>query len=250
LERGLSFRVLARRLGLSAHSGLTDYETGRRIPPEDLIVAYERIFDLPAGTLKELRSRAFAQREEQRRSARGTTVAAVPLRTTSARRKWYRTDVGGRRLYPLVALVAIASLGISIIVITSSGSPASKPPASVGHRPRASAVPTLTPVLNRLAVPPKAPPGKAILRQGTTVLYPGEELDLDAARGWPYTRGASGDPWDVEFTLAYRNLEGETGRYTALAHIAKPTDSYNDCLTSDYSGVVPTGVRLRAGRLA
>lgn len=47
----MSFRILARQLGMSSHSGLADYEQGRRIPPDDLISAYERVFSLPAGEL-------------------------------------------------------------------------------------------------------------------------------------------------------------------------------------------------------
>jgi hypothetical protein len=141
-----------------------------------------------------------------------------------------------------VSVVALALTSTGVTVLALAGSPV----GGRAHRHVTSSVPAALPVPGRLGVPPKAPPGKVVLRQGTTVLYPGEELDLDAAHGWPYTRGASGDPWDVEFTLAYRDLEGETGKYTALAYIAKPANSYDDCLTSDYSGVVPASA-VRVG---
>ncbi|MFD9821682.1 helix-turn-helix domain-containing protein, partial [Streptomyces violascens] len=36
IETGQSMRVLARRIGLSAHSPVSDYEQGRRLPPPDL----------------------------------------------------------------------------------------------------------------------------------------------------------------------------------------------------------------------
>ncbi|TQM78697.1 helix-turn-helix protein [Saccharothrix saharensis] len=41
--RGLSLRRLARLLGMTAHSGLVDYERGLRIPPRDLMSAYVRV---------------------------------------------------------------------------------------------------------------------------------------------------------------------------------------------------------------
>lgn len=93
LDRGMSLRVLARRMGMSAHSGLADYEWGRRIPPEDLIAAYARVFDLPAGALHDLRARAFAERARRADpppraaggrpprwpSARATSLAALAI---------------------------------------------------------------------------------------------------------------------------------------------------------------------------
>ncbi|MFL6075483.1 MAG: ATP-binding protein [Mycobacteriales bacterium] len=62
LARGLSLRVLARRLGMSGHSGLARYEKGDRIPPADLIRAYERVLGVTDGALVALRDRALAER--------------------------------------------------------------------------------------------------------------------------------------------------------------------------------------------
>ncbi|MDT9695140.1 helix-turn-helix transcriptional regulator [Streptomyces sp. P17] len=64
LEQGLSLRSLARRLGLGSHSGLLDYERGHRIPPEYLLIAYEREFGTAAGHLRGLRARALRERAE------------------------------------------------------------------------------------------------------------------------------------------------------------------------------------------
>lgn len=64
LSRGLSLRVLARRLGMSGHGGLTEYEKGRRIPPEDVVVACERVLGVRDGQLRRLRERALAERAE------------------------------------------------------------------------------------------------------------------------------------------------------------------------------------------
>lgn len=62
MSRGLSLRGLAKRIGMSAHSGLVDYERGVRVLPEDLAVACERALGLPAGHLVSLRRRALAER--------------------------------------------------------------------------------------------------------------------------------------------------------------------------------------------
>lgn len=64
LEHGLSLRTLARKLGLSAHSSLVDFEKGRRLPPEYLLAGYERIFGLPAQSLVRIRLRLLARRAD------------------------------------------------------------------------------------------------------------------------------------------------------------------------------------------
>jgi transcriptional regulator with XRE-family HTH domain len=69
LERGLSLRALAPRLGFSSHSALVDYEKGQRIPPEDLLRAYEKFFAQTTGSLQELRSSALTQSAERKASA-------------------------------------------------------------------------------------------------------------------------------------------------------------------------------------
>ncbi|MEO3925008.1 helix-turn-helix domain-containing protein [Micromonosporaceae bacterium B7E4] len=61
---GLSLRVLARRLGLRAHSALSDYEHGRRLPPEDLLYRYERVFPEHAATLRRKWREALAARAD------------------------------------------------------------------------------------------------------------------------------------------------------------------------------------------
>lgn len=66
LARGLSLRQLATQVGLSSHSGLVDYERGRRIVPEDLIGAYGRALRLPADYLTLLRMRALAEQASGR----------------------------------------------------------------------------------------------------------------------------------------------------------------------------------------
>lgn len=59
--RGLSQRALAQRLGYSAHSAIADYETGRRVPANDVLVGYERLFQLPAGLLQKRRTAVLSE---------------------------------------------------------------------------------------------------------------------------------------------------------------------------------------------
>jgi tetratricopeptide (TPR) repeat protein len=77
-ERGLAQRDLLAPLHLSAHSAIVDYETGRRLPPADVLVAYERYFELAVGTLSSLRVQALAQ------YAAATPAAPVDSRDEAA----------------------------------------------------------------------------------------------------------------------------------------------------------------------
>ena len=58
--RGLSQRQMARLLGLSAHSAVADYESGKRLPAGDIILGYERVFGLADGRLQGLRAQYLA----------------------------------------------------------------------------------------------------------------------------------------------------------------------------------------------
>ncbi len=76
-ERGLSQRDLLRPLGLASHSVIVDWEAGRRIPPLDVLWAYERHFGLPPGELLALREQALAERAAAGADRLGP-VSAVP----------------------------------------------------------------------------------------------------------------------------------------------------------------------------
>ncbi|MGW9210041.1 helix-turn-helix domain-containing protein [Embleya sp. NPDC055664] len=93
LERGLSLRALARSLGYSSHSAFADFEKARRMPGEPLLLAYERLFELPRGLLLELHARALAERAARLTAIRESTVLGstetlgtpTPTLDTSAR---------------------------------------------------------------------------------------------------------------------------------------------------------------------
>jgi tetratricopeptide (TPR) repeat protein len=61
-ESGLAQRDLCRQLNLASHSAIVDFESGRRIPGQDILAAYERQFGLASGSLRPLRRDALAQR--------------------------------------------------------------------------------------------------------------------------------------------------------------------------------------------
>lgn len=62
LELGISQRQLTKLIGLSAHSNLGDYERGRRIPPGDIVVAYEQLLAVEPGYFQALRRAALSER--------------------------------------------------------------------------------------------------------------------------------------------------------------------------------------------
>ena len=65
-ERGLSLRQMARALGMTAHSGLVDYERGYRIPPNGLMASYARALNPKDGRLLTLHRAALAERAQRR----------------------------------------------------------------------------------------------------------------------------------------------------------------------------------------
>src|SRR5215469_9656888 len=61
-REGLSQRSMVRRLHLSSHSSIADFESGRRIPHADIVAAYERVFGIRSGALQRLRLKELASR--------------------------------------------------------------------------------------------------------------------------------------------------------------------------------------------
>lgn len=58
----MSQRALTRLIGLSAHSNLADYETGRRLPPADIVAGCELALGVTDGSLRRLHEQALAER--------------------------------------------------------------------------------------------------------------------------------------------------------------------------------------------
>lgn len=123
MARGMSLRVMAKQLGLSAHGNLVEYEHGRRIPPEDLIIAYERIFQVSDGALRNLREKALAERASNQadlllrkphvEKTEAKAVDAVPEPPAGRpKRRWSRrrrTAVGA------VAILVAASIAATVL---------------------------------------------------------------------------------------------------------------------------------------
>jgi transcriptional regulator with XRE-family HTH domain len=122
--QGLSQRVLAQRLGYSAHSAIADYEAGRRVPANDVLIGYEGLFRLPAGSLQRRRAAVLAWLAEEQfhaqadvpavRHVRAGEPAPSPTRDPALRRgpRWRRWALQRRVIIPgvtAVVLVAAAS---------------------------------------------------------------------------------------------------------------------------------------------
>ena len=178
LANGLSFRELARRLGMSAHSGLSDYEHGRRIPPADLVTSYERVFDVPAGSLKTLRDRAFQERAESR---------TVPAPDDAP-----RSRVPRFALFTTAGVVVVLAAVVVVAQFVTRQSPSTDTATST----------------DMVDLDGHGHP-QAVRRHGSVVLDAGHVIDLDSmAADWADTHAPSDNPEDVEFTLAHRTLTG------------------------------------------
>ncbi|MCW2935611.1 MAG: serine/threonine protein kinase [Actinomycetia bacterium] len=73
---GLTQRTLAQRLGYSAHSAIADYEAGRRVPASDVLIGYEGLFRLSAGSLQRQRAAVIARLAEEQFRAQADVVVA------------------------------------------------------------------------------------------------------------------------------------------------------------------------------
>ena len=113
LERGLSLRALARRMDYSAHSVFVDVEKGLRLPSESLVNAYEKCFDLPAGSLLSLRQRALVERADELTDALGRTLDPPAAPAPQPGADW--ADLGGRVGRLAAAVVRLPSAAISLL---------------------------------------------------------------------------------------------------------------------------------------
>ena len=123
--QGMTQRVLAQQLGYSAHSAIADYEAGRRIPANDVLIGYERLFRLPAGSLQRRRAAVLAWLAEEQACAQVDVPAVQHVRAAEpspspthdtapqgGRPRWRRWVLQRRVIIPGVTalvLVAVAS---------------------------------------------------------------------------------------------------------------------------------------------
>lgn len=106
MARGLSLRSLARQVGLTTHGTLVDYEHGRRIPPEDLVLSCEKVLEIDDGELRRLRSAALSARAGVQASALlddrpPAPSPAAPPATRPSRSRWW--------LAPAAVLLLVAA---------------------------------------------------------------------------------------------------------------------------------------------
>jgi transcriptional regulator with XRE-family HTH domain len=78
LERGLSLRKMARALGMTAHSGLMDYERGSRIPSDGLLASYVKVLHVDDNLLLVLHQ--AARTEHARRRLTSTEEESLGIR--------------------------------------------------------------------------------------------------------------------------------------------------------------------------
>lgn len=119
LSHGLSLRALAKKVGMTAHSGLVDYERGRRLPPPDLVAAYQRVFPDGAEQLGRLRETALAHR------ATGPTVGETSAIAVIAPFPADLSDLVGREteIAQLESWLDTASSRPAPVLLTVSGPP-------------------------------------------------------------------------------------------------------------------------------
>lgn len=61
---GYSQQLLARAIGLSAHSNVSHYELGYRTPPRDLVIACEKALAIPPGHLQRWHHAALQEKAD------------------------------------------------------------------------------------------------------------------------------------------------------------------------------------------
>jgi Helix-turn-helix len=127
---GMPQRELTRRLGLSARSNLSDYELGRRVPPQDIVLACETIFGLRGAELQRLRQQMLGERalaaaqdppgdgDQGAKGLPGQEPAAVgPAETSGATGSpELAVGTGDRGRSRRVGVIAVAATALALLV--------------------------------------------------------------------------------------------------------------------------------------
>jgi hypothetical protein len=120
-ERGLSQQALVRMIGLSAHSNLSDYETGRRLPPADIVGDFERVLHITDGHLHDLRARALADLADQACLHDGHRFPAGRADTTPGRSHMRGRSEGKGKRAIVAGAVGLALAPLIFSVLFTSG---------------------------------------------------------------------------------------------------------------------------------
>lgn len=123
---GLSQRQMASRLGLSAHSAVSDYESGRRLPAADILAAYERALALPEGELAAYRRRDLSRRADEEFR---TAAAAAPVSEPNPVSEPASRPAGVHIVVPR-SLAAALVIGVVTLVTLGGAQPGRSAPSS------------------------------------------------------------------------------------------------------------------------
>lgn len=119
--RSLTQRKMALALGLGAHSNIADYESGRRLPHNDILIAYERYFSIPGSELQRLRERAIAARarSEERDAAAAGWLSQCPAPHGSQISPLVSGDLRELGEFRLIGRLGSGALGQTYLALTS-----------------------------------------------------------------------------------------------------------------------------------
>lgn len=203
IASGLSQRALVRRVGLSAHSNLVDYELGRRLPPADVVAACQRALSVEDDELLRLRSAVLAARAVDASRPKGEPVA--PARS------------GNRaRGVVLAAAVTAAALFAGAVALTQLRGPVKVPRLALAAGPAPAWVSNCDAgavVLERAALAGRfPPPGGRTPAVGELALRYSPSCSLAWARFLP-TTAATGSPGSVLLSV-HRPGDGATAALT------------------------------------
>jgi transcriptional regulator with XRE-family HTH domain len=131
--RGLTQAQTARAVGLSARSAVADYESGRRIPPDDILANYERTFAVAPGTLTRHRDRLNAEQAEEHYAAALASPAAAATSGMDAEPPRAPATAEARSAPSRARRVVIraAALAVLCLVLAGSAAASGSSPSSV-----------------------------------------------------------------------------------------------------------------------
>jgi transcriptional regulator with XRE-family HTH domain len=245
-EQDMTLRQLAAKSGYSQAS-LSGAESGKRVPTWELTAAFvqscgcdpaawRQLWETAAASEASVRTTLATSRQPGLNDIGGSQTRSLSRRTPGEG-PWPRRH--------LVTTVLIAAASASILsIIGMEVSAAGRPRPHLAARGSQDAPPVHSASAASFSASGRPAAPYPVRRYGEVVLRAGWRIGLDTPTHTPWPTGTSGSwpPYDLEFTLADRLLVSVGTQTTgaSLAWISHPTNTYDDCLTSDYGGVVPT----------